>query len=99
MPKEKTTKEKLLESFENEFGLSGLFSNPVEWTDIKNDEYDRVKQFLSKAIDKTREETIREVLNKMRDVETKYTGDVFTDNMIDNALIDYHHKLKLLINK
>ena len=66
MTKEKTTKEKLLEEFDKKFRLtiSCFSSNAEEITD-------NIKQFISKAIDQTREETIREM---ERDLEGRDLG-------------------------
>ena len=53
------SKEKLLEAFDKEFGKDGFY---VETSIDCNNNYTNteIKQFISKAIDQTREETIRE---------------------------------------
>ena len=62
MTKEKTTKEKILEEFDKLEGLT--FGS-------KEDKRESYKQFLSQAIDQTREETIREM---ERDLEGRDLG-------------------------
>ena len=49
------SKEKILEEFENKYSAFELCNQ------VSKPQLDKLKQFLSKAIDQTREETIREV--------------------------------------
>ena len=58
------SKEKLLEAFDKEFGKDGFY---VETSIDCNNNYTNteIKQFISKAIDQTREETIRECIKKI----------------------------------
>lgn len=44
-------KERVLQRFDNQFGLSGLQSKPLSYANITDDEYDKVKLFVSNLID------------------------------------------------
>lgn len=62
----KTPKEKIIESFENKFGLRGLQSKPLEYASITKDEYDRVKGFLSSSLDSYLAEVMKCLPEKMK---------------------------------
>lgn len=61
------SKETLIQEFKNKYGLNGIHTKPIEYMDYE-DITDKVEKDFVKAIDQTREETIREV-------EEGFTGD------------------------
>lgn len=71
------TKEEILKKFDKEFGKDGFY---VETSIDCNNNYTNteIKQFISKALDQTREETIRE--------EIAYWTDVFDNRPKDRDL-------------
>lgn len=52
------TIDEVVEDFENKFGLSGLVSNPLEYSNLKKDEYDNVKNFIRTALTEQRDSII-----------------------------------------
>lgn len=77
------------------------FSEIFDNLKISNIQTTGLLLLISKVIAQTREETIREIREKILKVireEINSTGDPFTDNMIDNTIIDYNNKIKSIIN-
>ena len=94
---EKTTKEKLLEEYRKKFGLCD--------GSLKHCGCKRELDFISKAIDQTREETIRDEMEYWKGVFDKRPKDrdLESDNIAQNfARIEIERlesKIKSLINK
>ena len=73
MQQEKTTKEKLLDSFDKEFPyvISGKIMDNENGAILFHEKTNLIKLFLSQAIDKTREEIIMAIPEEMKhDPET-----------------------------
>jgi len=67
------SKEQLVNNFRNKYGLSGLHYKPAEYMGYE-DFTDEVESDFIKAIDQTREETIRECINKLDNFFTPATS-------------------------
>ena len=87
-----STKEKILEEFQNKYSAFELCNQ------ISKRELDKLKQFLSKAIDQTREETIKEVEEMLPDKEAFANGE-FQAMACGRLLNNIKSSLKSLINK
>ena len=55
-PEEEQPTNDWMQDFHNEFGLNGLFCKEIAYGDEITDEYLRVQKFITKQIDKTKEE-------------------------------------------
>jgi len=110
MPQEKTTKEKLIEEFEKKYSKDFIIkSEPEDYIHKGVDpsfNISDVKQFISKAIDQTREETIREVEEMVDEITPAYIGVLESNNdrrYYEQGFGEYKEEikqsLKSLINK
>ena len=92
------SKEKILEEYRKKFGLCD--------GSLKHCGCKRELDFISKAIDQTREETIRDVeemLSKivLKDLSDKWSEEVidFSTSIVDATVFKIKQSLKSLINK
>ena len=92
------SKDKILEEYRKKFGLCD--------GSLKHCGCKRELDFISKAIDQTREETIREVeemLSKivLKDLSGKWSEEVidFSTSIVDATVLKIKQSLKSLINK
>jgi len=101
MPKEKTTKEKLLEEF-NEFTKT----LEADFITEGYSAYGDLEDFISQTIDRVREETIREVEGILEEITPAYIGVLESNNdrrYYEQGFGEYKEEikqsLKSLINK
>ena len=93
MPQEKTTKEKLLEEF-NEFTKT----LEADFITEGYSAYGDLEDFISQTIDKTREETIREV-EEMLPIREEFANGESQAMACGRLLTNIKQSLKSLINK
>ena len=97
------SKEKILKEFDEKFNRYKLTFDECASLDA---DYWEAREYLIKAIDQTREETIREVedmVNKiiLKDLTGKWSNDVvdFSTSIVDATVLKIKQSLKSLINK
>lgn len=91
MPNTKTTKEKILEEFDEKFNRCKLTFD--ECASLDADYWD-ARKFLSQAIAQTREETIRDLLSSVQENRDEFfKGENDRGFLYYNGLIDLLNKI------